>query len=84
MMPGVEYRLPLDRTGEVVAPFAPGTIIVPCARIPQQLQNEESVRRTDAALSVGDDVLVRGDSYAFQQCPQLVTGLEDWYVFTSH
>ncbi len=79
-MPGAEYRLPLDRTGEVVAPLTPGSVIVSCARVPQQLKNEESVRRTDAALSVGDHVLVRGDPYAFQQCSQLATGLEDWYV----
>ena len=72
-----DYRLPLDRAREIVAPLAPGRVIVPCARVPQQLKDEESVRRTNAALSVGDHVLVRGDPYAFEQCTQLVTGLED-------
>lgn len=49
-------------TGKVVSPLPPGGVINAHIAVAQQLQRPESVRRTDTALSISEDVLVRGDA----------------------
>jgi hypothetical protein len=52
-----------DRAGWNFGPFSPRAIVVSHVLETGQLQGPESVRRTDAALSVGYDVLIRRHSY---------------------
>src|SRR3972149_8146901 len=57
---------PLDGRVVAVAPLAPGAVVEPHIVIAQELQREQAVRRTDACLSVGDDLLVRRDAERLQ------------------
>ena len=52
--------VPLDHQRGVitVGPLAHGAVVIARSCIPQELQNEESVRRTDACLSIRDDFFV--------------------------
>jgi hypothetical protein len=51
-----------DWTGKVVSPLPPGSVIDAHIAVAQQFQSPESVRRTDAALSISEDILVRSDA----------------------
>ena len=55
-----------------VSPLAHRAIIVSRAVVAEQLQDEHSVRRTDAALSIGDDFFFRRRADFFEHSPQLV------------
>ena len=55
------------RISEGVAPLTPRSVVHPDVGVAQELQDQESVRRTDAALSVRDDFLVRGHAVRLEQ-----------------
>ena len=58
-----------------VSPLSHRAIIVARAGIAEQLQYEHTVRRTDTALSISYDLLVRSCPYFFEQSPELIGGL---------
>jgi len=65
------HSLFLQRQVFAVAPLSPGGVVVPHLVIPEKPQGEESVRRTDATLSIGDDFTRRLDSDLLEHSPQL-------------
>ena len=44
-----------------------GVVVLGCLVVAHQLQDEHAVRRTDAALSIGVNILVGGDPVVRQQ-----------------
>ena len=57
-----ENRSERERGIVAVGPLAHGGVVVLGLVVAHQLQDEHSVRRTDAALSIGVDVLVGRDA----------------------
>ena len=58
-----------------VSPLSHRAIIVARALIAEQLQDKHSVRRTDAALSICYDFLVRSCPNFCEHCPEVIGGL---------
>ena len=66
-----------DRARHVIAPFAPRAVVVANVLEAEQPQDPVSVRRTDATLSIGDDVLIFGDSDVCEHLSQLIGVFDD-------
>ena len=60
-----------ERRAFAICPFAHRAVVVSCSVVTQELQNKHSVRRTDATLSIGNNLLVRRGSDLFEHCPQI-------------
>jgi hypothetical protein len=60
MQAGRDGAVCLNHQGRIVTigPFTHRPIVITHAVVTQQLQDKQSVRRTDAALSIGDDFFV--------------------------
>ena len=80
--PSLEPLNPLHHQRGVVAvrPFPHGAVVITCSLIAKKLQDEYSVRRTDAALSIGHNFFFRRCSDRLQHGPQL-RGRLDGLVF---
>src|SRR5205823_12155978 len=68
--------LPLQRQVFTVAPLSPGSIIVPHPIKTEEPQGEQSVRRTDASLSIGNDLAFWGDPRLSEHGPQFCRRLK--------
>ena len=68
----------LDDQGSVflVGPLAHGGVIVLGVFVAEKPKDEYAVRRTDAALSIREYLLVRGDAVLVQYLPDLLWGFE--------
>ncbi len=66
----------LDGQIDAIAPFLPRSDVVPHAGIAEQPQREIRMRRTIAALAVGDDLAIGRHPGALVHLPQLVRRLE--------
>lgn len=62
------YRLKLNNQGRIITirPLTHRTIVITHAVVTQQLQDKQSVRRTDATLSIDNDLFVRRDARRLQ------------------
>jgi len=69
-----------DRVADRVAPFPPGAIVNSDIFVAEKLENQKSVRRTDATLSVGDDLFLRSHPVCLKHLSQLVCRLDNWHV----
>ncbi len=54
-----------------IGPLAHGAIVVLGLAVAEELQDHHTVRRTDAALSIGEDVLVRSNALLRKDPPNL-------------
>ncbi len=59
-----------------IAPFGPGGIVIPYLVKTEQAKGEQSVRRTDATLSIGDDLTLGLDPGLLKHGAKFVRGLE--------
>lgn len=78
--PWAQTRSCNDRVTDRVAPFPPGTVVNPDIFVAEKLENQKSVRRTDATLSVGDDLFLRSHPVCLKHLSQLVGRLDNWHV----
>ena len=67
-----------------VGPLSHGAVVVAYAVAAQRGQDERSVRRTDASLSIGDALLVRRYAALLQHSPQLCGGLDGLVLVAGH
>ena len=67
-----------------VGPLAHRAVVVPHPIVAEHLQDEESVRRTDSTLSIGDDLLVRRHAQRLQRGPDLGGGFEGLMTVVGH
>jgi hypothetical protein len=74
----------VERRVAEVRPLTHGSVVVPNVLVAQQRENKHSVRRTDAALSVGDDLLLGVDTRTLEHCPNLGCWLEDTPIVAGH
>ena len=66
----------LDGSIVPVAPVAPGPVVVARPIVAQELEYEGSVPRTDAALSMGEHLLLGCDPFGRKKTAHLLGGLE--------
>ena len=69
-------RLHNERRVLSIRPLTHRAVVVARPLIAEQPQNEYAVRRTDAALSIGYDFLVRRRADLFKHCPKFVRGFD--------
>jgi len=73
-----------DECVVAIAPLFERAVIVSYLVVAEQGQREESVRRTDATLSVGGYFLVRCHTRHPEHLPKLRSGLEFPYVVVGY
>ena len=66
----------LQREVLAIAPFGPGGIVIAHLVKTEQPQGEQSVRRTDAALSIGDDLTLGSDPSLLKHGAEFGRGFE--------
>ena len=65
-----------ERRALAVRPLAHGTVVVSRAVIAKKLKYENSVRRTDATLSISYDFLIRRRTHFFEHRPKIISRLD--------
>ena len=77
---GKELAVPsaslLDGRVVPVAPVSPGPVVVACPLVAEEFEDEGAVRRTDAALSMGEHLLLRSDPLGGEKTAHLLRWLE--------
>ena len=73
---GHSQFLILERSIRSIGPLAHRAVVVASPVVAEEPQRKHSVRRTDAALSIRNDVLVKRDSYGLKHGPELGRGFE--------